>query len=75
MAYPVICGITFCYGGLKTTINGELINKNGDIINGIYAVGEMLGGLWYNNYPSGGGMMAGAVFGKRAGKHASANTN
>ena len=75
LAYPVICGITFCYGGLKTTINGELINKNGDIINGLYAVGEMLGGLWYNNYPSGGGMMAGAVFGKRAGKHASANTN
>ena len=35
----------------------------------------MLGGLWYNNYPSGGGMMAGAVFGKKAGKHASANIN
>ena len=70
LAYPVICGMTFCYGGLKTNINGELINKNGDIINGLYAVGEMLGGLWYNNYPSGGGMMAGAVFGKKAGKHA-----
>ena len=63
LAYPVICGMTFCYGGLKTSINGELINKDGDIINGLYAVGEMLGGLWYNNYPSGGGMMAGAVFG------------
>ena len=71
LAYPVICGMTFCYGGLKTSINGELINKNGDIINGLYAVGEMLGGLWHNNYPSGGGMMAGAVFGKKAGKHAS----
>ena len=71
LAYPVICGMTFCYGGLKTSINGELINKNGDIINGLYAVGEMLGGLWHNNYPSGGGMMAGAVFGKNAGKHLS----
>ena len=71
LAYPVICGMTFCYGGLKTSINGELLNKNGDIINGLYAVGEMLGGLWHNNYPSGGGMMAGAVFGKNAGKHAS----
>ena len=50
-------------------------NKNGDIIKGLYAVGEMIGGLWYNNYPSGSGMMAGAVFGKRAGTHASANTN
>ena len=71
LAYPVICGMTFCYGGLKTSIDGELINKDGDIINGLYAVGEMLGGLWHNNYPSGGGMMAGAVFGKNAGKHAS----
>ena len=75
LAYPVICGMTFCYGGLKTSIDGELINKDGDIINGLYAVGEMLGGLWYNNYPSGGGMMAGAVFGKKAGKHASSKIN
>ena len=67
--------MTFCYGGLKTSIDGELINKDGDIIDGLYAVGEMLGGLWYNNYPSGGGMMAGAVFGKKAGKHASSKIN
>ena len=50
---------------------GEVVNKNGDIINGLFAVGEMLGGLWYKNYPSGGGMMAGSVFGKKAGKKAS----
>ena len=55
----------------QKSIKQYKINKNGDIINGLYAVGEMLGGLWHNNYPSGGGMMAGAVFGKNAGKHAS----
>tara|TARA_Y100001970_G_scaffold9697_1_gene11409 strand:- start:2842 stop:4317 length:1476 start_codon:yes stop_codon:yes gene_type:complete len=70
-AYPTIAGMTFCYGGIKTTIDGEVVNKNGDIINGLFAVGEMLGGLWYKNYPSGGGMMAGSVFGKKAGKKAS----
>ena len=32
--------------------------------------GEMLGGLWHWNYPSGSGMMAGAVFGKIAGESA-----
>ncbi len=70
-AFPVIAGMTFCYGGLKTSKDGEVLDKNGDIINGLYAVGEMLGGLWYKNYPSGGGMMAGAVFGKKAGEKAS----
>ncbi len=70
-AYPVVAGMTFCYGGLKTSINGEVYDKNGGMIEGLYAVGEMLGGLWYNNYPSGGGMMAGAVFGKNAGNKAS----
>ena len=70
-AYPVVAGMTFCYGGLKTSINGEVYDKNGGMIEGLYAVGEMLGGLWYKNYPSGGGMMAGAVFGKNAGNKAS----
>ena len=70
-AYPTIAGMTFCYGGIKTTTDGEVTNKNGDIIEGLFAVGEMLGGLWYKNYPSGGGMMAGAVFGRSAGKKAS----
>ncbi len=30
----------------------------------------MVGGLWHDNYPSGGGMMAGAVFGRIAGARA-----
>ena len=70
-AYPTIAGMTFCYGGIKTTTDGEVTSKNGDIIEGLFAVGEMLGGLWYKYYPSGGGMMAGAVFGRSAGKKAS----
>ena len=74
-AYPVIAGMTFCYGGLKTSIDGEVLDKNGDIIKGFFAVGEMLGGLWYKNYPSGGGMMAGAVFGKKAGEKAAINSS
>ena len=28
-AYPVIAGMTFCYGGLKTSIDGEVLDKNG----------------------------------------------
>ena len=39
-------------------------------IGGLYAAGEMVGGIFYNNYPGGTGLMAGAVFGKLAGSSA-----
>ena len=68
--FPVVCGMTFCFGGLKTSTNCEVTHTMDRPIPGLYAVGEMLGGLWHWNYPSGGGMMAGAVFGRIAGTHA-----
>ena len=70
--FPVCCGMTFCFGGLKTSVNAEVVHTMDRPIPGLYAVGEMLGGLWHWNYPSGGGMMAGAVFGRIAGTHAAA---
>ena len=36
-------------------------------IPGLYAAGELVGGLFYFNYPGGTGLMAGAVFGRIAG--------
>ena len=39
-------------------------------IQGLYAAGEMVGGIFYFNYPGGSGLMSGAVFGKIAGKSA-----
>ena len=39
-------------------------------IPGLYAAGEMVGGLFYTNYPGGTGLMSGAVFGKIAGASA-----
>ncbi len=69
-AYPTICGMTFTYGGLKITPSGEVLHESDQIIPGLYAAGEMVGGLWHDNYPSGGGMMAGAVFGRIAGTKA-----
>ena len=69
-AYPTICGMTFTYGGLKITPSAEVMHKNDRVIPGLYAAGEMVGGLWHVNYPSGGGMMAGAVFGRIAGTKA-----
>ncbi len=68
--YAVTCGMTFCYGGLQISPRGEVLHTLDRPIPGLYAAGEMVGGLWAWNYPSGGGMMAGAVFGRIAGRAA-----
>jgi tricarballylate dehydrogenase len=39
-------------------------------IPGLYAAGELVGGLFYFNYPGSAGLMAGAVFGRIAGRGA-----
>jgi tricarballylate dehydrogenase len=36
-------------------------------ITGLYAAGELVGGLFYFNYPGGTGLVSGSVFGRLAG--------
>ncbi|MCZ2813945.1 FAD-dependent tricarballylate dehydrogenase TcuA [Modestobacter sp. VKM Ac-2979] len=67
-AYPVTCGITFTFGGLKGDTNGRVLDDNGEVIPGLFVCGEMLGGLFSDNYPGGSGLTAGMVFGRRAGE-------
>ena len=42
-------------------------------IPGLYAAGELVGGLFYFNYPGSTGLMAGSVFGRIAGREAAAH--
>jgi tricarballylate dehydrogenase len=42
-------------------------------IDGLFAAGELVGGLFYFNYPGGTGLMAGAVFGRLAGASAASS--
>ena len=65
--YAVTCGVTFTFGGLKIDTNGRVLNSDSHVIPGLHAAGELVGGLFYYNYPGGAGLMAGAVFGKIAG--------
>ncbi|MFS0821981.1 FAD-dependent tricarballylate dehydrogenase TcuA [Bacillus sp. 1P02SD] len=69
-AFPVTCGITFCFGGVHANKNGEVLNESNEPIKGLYAAGEMIGGIFYDNYPGGSGLMSGAVFGKISGENA-----
>ena len=68
--YPVICGITFTFGGLRINNNSQVMHAADSPIPGLYACGEIVGGLFYYNYCGGTGMMAGSVFGRIAGREA-----
>jgi tricarballylate dehydrogenase len=47
-----------------------VLNRAGRPIEGLYAAGELVGGLFYHNYPGGSGLTSGAVLGRRAGRAA-----
>jgi len=70
VGYAVTTGITFTFGGLRISADGEVIDCEQRVIPGLYAAGELVGGLFYHNYPGGAGLMAGAVFGRIAGRAA-----
>ena len=67
LAFQVGCGITFTFGGVRVTEDAQVVDKDLEPINGLYAAGEMVGGIFYFNYPGGTGLMSGAVFGRIAG--------
>jgi tricarballylate dehydrogenase len=70
-AYMVTCGITFTFGGLRIVpTTAQVLETDGRPIPGLYACGELVGGLFYFNYPGGTGLTSGCVFGRMAGTHA-----
>jgi hypothetical protein len=73
LAVRVTSGITFTFGGLAVNPETAAVvsEATGGEIPGLYAVGEMLGGIFHDNYPGGSGLTSGAVFGRRAGRAAS----
>ncbi len=70
-AFPVTGGITFTYGGLKINSQGSVLSKYNKPISGLFACGELVGGVFFNGYPGGSGLTSGAVFGRIAGYGAS----
>ena len=70
VAYPVTGGITFTFGGVRVNQHAQVQSTAWTSIPGLYACGEMVGGLFHGNYPGGTGLMSGAVFGRLAGASA-----
>jgi len=66
-AYAVTCGITFSFGGLRINTDAQVMSTDGEPIPGLFAAGELVGGIFYFNYPGGTGLTNGAVYGRIAG--------
>ena len=73
VGYAVTCGITFTFGGLRIDTRGQVLDTEGNPIANLYAAGELVGGVFYHNYPGGSGLTSGAVFGRLAGTSAAAD--
>ena len=73
VAFPVTCGVTFTFGGLRIDPDARVLDTGGQPIAGLFAAGESVGDLFHGNYPGGSGLAAGAVFGRRAGRSAAAH--
>jgi tricarballylate dehydrogenase len=69
-AYAVTCGITFTFGGLRIGNDAQVMSSDGEPIPGLFAAGELVGGIFWFNYPGGSGLINGAVFGRIAGASA-----
>lgn len=65
--FVVTCGITFTFGGLRINTKGEVQDITEKTIPGLYAAGELVGGIFYGNYLGGSGLMSGSVFGRLSG--------
>lgn len=71
-AYPVMCANTFTCGGVKIAKDGEVLNRDGCPIPGLYAAGEMVG-FYYGLYVGATSVLRGLVFGRRAGQSIARN--
>ena len=67
LAFAVTCGITFTFGGVRIDARARVLDRAGQPLPGLHAAGELVGGLFYHNYPGGSGLASGMVFGRRAG--------
>lgn len=68
--------VHFTMGGVKIDENAKVLNKdNNPLVNGLYAAGEVSGGVHGSNRLGGSSLLECVVFGRAAAKHISLNWN
>ena len=65
--FSVTSGITFTFGGVRVNTKGQVLNTENNIIPGLFAAGELVGGIFFFDYPNGAGLVSGAVYGRLSG--------
>lgn len=73
-AYPIISANVFTFGGLKIDPHARVLNGDGEVIEGLYAAGEIIG-TFYRHYPGATSVLKGLVFGRLAGLAATRRPN
>ncbi len=73
-AIPVTPGVHHTMGGLEINTNAEVISTEGEVIPGLYAAGEVTGGVHGANRLGGNAVADFVVFGRIAGASAQAYT-
>ena len=71
-AIQIAPGIHHTMGGVKINTNTEVINTKGEVIPGLYAAGEVTGGLHGNNRIGGNAVADIVIFGRQAGNQSAA---
>jgi tricarballylate dehydrogenase len=69
-AYRVTAGITYTFGGLRINTSAQVLDTEDQVISGLYAAGEIVGGFFYYDSLRASGLMHGAVFGRIGGANA-----
>ena len=70
VATPRQVSVHHTMGGLKIDKDAHVLDKNGNVIKGLYAAGEVTGGIHGGNRLGGNAVVDTVVFGKIAGKNA-----
>ncbi len=73
-AVPLKALCVMTLGGVTTNTDTQVLDESGNVIPGLYAVGECVGGIWGKFVSGGTGVMGPIAFGRIAGRHVMANT-
>lgn len=73
-AYPIMAANVFTFGGVKTDDNARVLDRDGNVIPGLFAAGELTG-LYYSNYTGSTSVLRGAVFGRIGGRNAASTSS
>jgi fumarate reductase flavoprotein subunit len=74
--YAIACipGLNTTSCGLHTDANARVLDVFGEVIDGLYATGEVMGGLHGASYMSGSSLAKACIFGRLAAQDAAGRT-